>query len=108
MRDVLGPARVVGEVGRGGEALDPIRGPDKGAGRPFRGLTPWPDLPIALRSCTSHDEHVRRVAAKRVQVDEIWTFVYAKEKNVAAADTPPRAPEILGRGWRSMPTASSW
>ncbi len=24
-----------------------------------------------------HDEHVRSVKAKRVQVDEIWTFTYA-------------------------------
>lgn len=28
-----------------------------------------------------HDETVRNVAAKRVQADEIWSFVYAKEKN---------------------------
>jgi IS1 family transposase len=32
-----------------------------------------------------HDEHVRGVAAKRVQCDEIWSFVYAKQKNVATA-----------------------
>lgn len=29
-----------------------------------------------------HDEHVRNVASKRIQCDEIWSFVYAKEKNV--------------------------
>lgn len=29
-----------------------------------------------------HDEHVRNVAAKRIQCDEIWSFVYAKKKNV--------------------------
>ena len=29
-----------------------------------------------------HDEHVRNVKAKRVQCDEIWSFVYAKQKNV--------------------------
>lgn len=29
-----------------------------------------------------HDEHVRNVASKRVQCDEIWSFVYAKEKNL--------------------------
>jgi IS1 family transposase len=33
----------------------------------------------------SHDEHVRSVAAKRVQCDEVWSFVYAKAKNVATA-----------------------
>jgi len=36
-----------------------------------------------------HDEHVRGVKAKRVQVDEIWSFVYAKEKNVAGAKATP-------------------
>ena len=29
-----------------------------------------------------HDEHVRNVAAKRVQCDEIWTFCYSKDKNI--------------------------
>src|SRR6266567_99137 len=32
-----------------------------------------------------HDEHVRGVKARRVQCDEIWSFVYAKAKNVAGA-----------------------
>jgi IS1 family transposase len=32
-----------------------------------------------------HDEKVRDVKARRVQVDEIWSFTYAKQKNVAAA-----------------------
>jgi hypothetical protein len=30
-----------------------------------------------------HDEKVRDVKARRVQVDEIWSFTYAKQKNVA-------------------------
>jgi IS1 family transposase len=29
-----------------------------------------------------HDDHVRNVESKRIQCDEIWSFVYAKEKNV--------------------------
>jgi IS1 family transposase/predicted HTH domain antitoxin len=29
-----------------------------------------------------HDEHVRSVASKRVQCDEIWSFIYAKDKNL--------------------------
>ena len=29
-----------------------------------------------------HDEYVRNVASKRVQCDEIWSFVYAKDKNL--------------------------
>jgi IS1 family transposase len=32
-----------------------------------------------------HDAKVRDVKARRVQVDEIWSFTYAKQKNVAAA-----------------------
>ena len=30
-----------------------------------------------------HDEHVRNVAASRVQCDEIWSFCYGKDKNVS-------------------------
>ena len=37
----------------------------------------------AGRVCAEfHDETVRGVLAKRVQVDEIWSFTYAKKKNV--------------------------
>jgi IS1 family transposase len=32
-----------------------------------------------------HDEKIRNVKARRVQVDEIWSFTYAKQKNVATA-----------------------
>ena len=35
-----------------------------------------------------HDDNVRGVAAKRVQCDEIWAFVAAKQKNVANMKTP--------------------
>ena len=43
-----------------------------------------------------HDEAVRGVAAQRVQCDEIWSFCYAKQKNVAAAKA---APEEAGDVW---------
>lgn len=33
-----------------------------------------------------HDKHVRRVQSRRVQCDEIWSFCYSKEKNVAPED----------------------
>jgi IS1 family transposase len=36
-----------------------------------------------------HDEKVRDVKARRVQVDEIWSFTYAKQKNVAKAKAAP-------------------
>lgn len=32
-----------------------------------------------------HDLHVRKIKSKRVQCDEIWSFCYAKSKNVASA-----------------------
>jgi hypothetical protein len=31
-----------------------------------------------------HDEKVRNVKSKRVQVDEVWSFTAAKQKNVPA------------------------
>lgn len=38
----------------------------------------------AGKACAAyHDEHVRNLHSKRVQVDEIWSFTYAKQKNVA-------------------------
>jgi IS1 family transposase len=36
-----------------------------------------------------HDERVRGVKAKRVQCDEIWSFCYSKQKNVAKAKAAP-------------------
>src|SRR3954447_9674585 len=51
----------------------------------------------AGRACAAfHDEIVRSVRAKRVQCDEIWSFVYAKAKNVKAAKA---APEEAGDVW---------
>ncbi len=43
-----------------------------------------------------HDQHVRGLQSKRVQVDEIWSFTYSKEKNVATAKA---APEWAGDTW---------
>jgi IS1 family transposase len=37
-----------------------------------------------------HDKTVRNVQSKRIQCDEIWSFVYAKAKNVEAATSAPR------------------
>ena len=51
----------------------------------------------AGRLCASlHDDKVRGVKAQRVQVDEIWSFTYAKAKNVARAK---KAPEGAGDTW---------
>lgn len=43
-----------------------------------------------------HDETVRGVKAAQVQCDEIWSFCYAKEKNVATATA---APDGAGDVW---------
>jgi IS1 family transposase len=43
-----------------------------------------------------HDENVRNVTAKRIQCDEIWSFTYAKAKNVPTAKA---APEGAGDTW---------
>ena len=43
-----------------------------------------------------HDEHVRDVKASRVQCDEIWSFCYAKAKNV---ETAKSAPDGAGDVW---------
>src|SRR5436190_808623 len=40
----------------------------------------------AGRACYAyHEANVRNVKAKRIQCDEIWSFTYAKQKNVATA-----------------------
>lgn len=51
----------------------------------------------AGKACAAyHDANVRNVKAKRIQVDEIWSFTYAKQKNVAMAKA---APEGAGDTW---------
>ena len=43
-----------------------------------------------------HDDLVQGVTASRVQCDEVWSFTYAKQKNVAKAKA---APEGAGDTW---------
>lgn len=44
----------------------------------------------AGKACAAyHDEHVANLSTRRVQVDEIWSFTYAKQKNVARAKAAP-------------------
>lgn len=40
-------------------------------------------------AATYHDLHVRNVRAERVQCDEIWSFIYAKQAHVDDAKAPP-------------------
>ena len=54
-------------------------------------------LEDAGKACAAyHDATVRNVKARNVQCDEIWSFCYAKEKNVAAAKA---APDGAGDVW---------
>lgn len=51
----------------------------------------------AGQACAAyHDQFVRRVEASRIQVDEIWTFTYAKQKNLTKAKA---APDEAGDTW---------
>lgn len=43
-----------------------------------------------------HDERVRGLKCKRVECDEVWSFVYCKEKNVNRAKS---APQDAGDAW---------
>lgn len=54
-------------------------------------------LADAGRACEAfHDRTVRGVRSSRVQCDEIWSFVYAKQKNV---ETARAAPDVSGDVW---------
>jgi IS1 family transposase len=51
----------------------------------------------AGRACAAYqDKTLRNLTCKRLQLDEIWSFVYAKEKNVQTAKS---APENAGDVW---------
>ncbi len=53
-------------------------------------------ISAGLACAQHHDATVRNVKAKRVQCDEIWSFVYAKAKNVSTAKA---APDRAGDVW---------
>ena len=50
----------------------------------------------AGKACADYqDRALRDLPCRRIQVDEIWSFIYAKEKNVARAKfAPPEAGDI--------------
>jgi IS1 family transposase len=51
----------------------------------------------AGKACAAYqDEALRNLPCKRLQLDEIWSFVYAKQKNVRRAKS---APEDAGDVW---------
>jgi IS1 family transposase len=46
----------------------------------------------AGRACSDYQDHAfRNLTCKRLQVDEIWSFVHAKAKNVKGAKAAPQA-----------------
>lgn len=48
----------------------------------------------AGKACADyHDRHVRNLKSKRIQVDEIWSFVYSKQANA-----PTTKNKVMGRG----------
>lgn len=48
----------------------------------------------AGHACTEYQDRVlRNLPSKRVQVDEIWNFIYAKNDNVKEAKAAPAASE---------------
>jgi IS1 family transposase len=51
---------------------------------------------VGTACATYHDRVVRNVTAQRVQVDEIWSFCYAKQKNVTVEMADSR---IAGDVW---------
>jgi hypothetical protein len=54
-------------------------------------------LADAGQACAEYqDKHLRGLTCKRLQVDEIWSFVYAKDKNVPTAK---KAPKEAGSVW---------
>src|SRR5215211_9105045 len=56
----------------------------------------------AGRACAAYQDRVlRNLICKRVQVDEIWNFVYSKQKNVPLAKAPP---EGAGDVWTWVAT----
>ena len=44
----------------------------------------------AIRIVEYMDGKLRNLPCKRIQVDEAWAFIYAKEKNVATAKAAPQ------------------
>ena len=63
-------------------------------------------LKDAGKACAAfHDEQVRNVKARRVQCDEIWSFCYAKPKNLATANTVPEGADDMWT-WTALDSES--
>src|SRR5438874_3127983 len=49
---------------------------------------------LGCAAASYHDSRVRTLRVRRVQCDEIWAFVYAKQKNVAAEQMEQGAGDV--------------
>jgi IS1 family transposase len=49
---------------------------------------------LGCAAAAYHDAHVRNLRVRRVQCDEIWAFVYAKQKNVTEAQMEQGAGDV--------------
>lgn len=52
------------------------------------------------QACSEYQYTVfNELPCKRIQVDEIWSFVYAKQANVKSAKAAPKAAGVTNRLW---------
>ena len=62
----------------------------------------------AGEACLAYqDQAFRNLPCKRLQLDEIWSFVYTKQRKVMLAKAAPRPLATFGPGLRSVPIPSS-
>lgn len=55
------------------------------------------------RACAEYqDEHLRNLPCKRVQCDEIWSFIGAKQKNIKTVEQAESGGVMSGHGRPSM------
>ena len=65
-------------------------------------------LADAGEACLEYqDKALRNLPCKRIQADEIWSFVYAKQKNVPKRSAASLGMAMFGRGRHWMRIASS-
>src|SRR5689334_4072254 len=83
--DTTRRARIIGALCEGNSVRATCRMTDSAKGTVLRLLAE------AGAACAEYqDEVMRDLSCKRLQCDEIWSFVYAKEKNVPAAKRAKR------------------
>jgi hypothetical protein len=86
-----------------GRQLDPLYGSNRGAKNTVTKLL----VDLGADCSAYQNEHLRNLPCRRIQVDEIWSFTYAKAKNVPTAKAAP-----VGAGdtwtWTATALIPSW